>query len=241
MVVTSSTVAEPPLPDDPVLGPWSEHARARRDLGESVIWRNATDLTGDGRVQQIVGGGGLLVSGTPNPRFLYLPIDPAHEAAVAFSAALGGRHEPELDVDHGEGPTQCHIVDLGPGGMLGKQLSAVLDELGPTTSRGIDASAVRQALRDWDRPDRLARSALATGADPGDRVTSVRDLITRGIDEAFGTGPGEQQLREVLLSGVVHRTVAHEQVAADLHLSRSTYFRLLRFASERLEAYLAGP
>jgi hypothetical protein len=246
MIVASSADPEPALPDDALLGPWLEHARDRAALGASVIWRNATDLTPDGRARQTIGGGGLLVSGAPNPRFLYLPIDPSHPEAVAFSAALGGVHLPELDVDHGEGPTECHIVDLGPGGMLGSQLDAVLTEAGlPSVAAGTatarpDPAAVRAALSDWDRPDRLARNPIASGRTPAERTASVRTLVAQAVDDAFGTSPSEQQLRAVLVAGLLERHAAHEQVAAELHLSRSTYFRLLRTASGRLEAFLAS-
>jgi hypothetical protein len=244
MVIASTADTDPPPFDDPVLGPWLDHAHQDAS-GHAVIWRNATDLTPDGRVQPLLGGGGLLVSGAPNPRYLYLPIDPAHERAVAFSRSLGGRHLPQLDVDHGEGPTECHVVDVGPAGVLGAQLAAVLRETGPSTTtsvppRSVDPEDVRTALRSWDRPDQLARSPLATGATAAERVASVQTLVRGAAAAAFGMSPSEQALRDVFTSGLLERTTSHEQVAAELHLSRSSYFRLLGTATQRVVDFLAG-
>jgi hypothetical protein len=244
MVIASTADEDPPPFDDPVLGPWLDHAHQAAD-GHAVIWRNATDLTPNGRVQPLLGGGGLLVSGAPNPRYLYLPIDPAHRGAVAFSRSLGGVHVPQLDVDHGEGPTECHVVDVGPAGVLGAQLAAVLLETGPSTttmvpSRSIDPEDVRGALRSWDRPDQLARSPLARGVTAAERVASVQTLVRDAAQAAFGMSPSERALRDVLTSGLLERATSHEQVAAELHLSRSSYFRLLGTATQRVVDFLAG-
>jgi hypothetical protein len=151
-------------------------------------------------------------------------------------------HRPALDVDHGEGPTECHVVDTGPGGLIGLQLATVLGHPPePDRTRGAySADAVRAALRHWDRPDRLARSALASGRTPAERVASVRAVVGAAVASAFGNSPAEQQLREVAIAGVIERDKPHEVVAASLHLSRSTYFRLRRAACDRLVEYLSS-
>lgn len=243
MIVATSD-DECPIDDDPVLAPWLRHARERAALGASVIWRNSRSLDGDAGVQSLLGAAGLALSGVANPRFLYLPIDPALPTAMAFSASLGAEHLPELDVNLGEGTTECHVIDTGPGGTLGAQLASVLAECGraPTATKPpvLDAGTVRTVLRSWDRPDQLAECAFAAGANRRERAASVRSIIRAAVALAFGSGPRERLLLEVLEAGCLGRTSTHEQAAIDLHLSRSAYYRHLRTATDRVVAQLVG-
>jgi hypothetical protein len=241
MIVATSN-DECPIADDPMLVPWIEHARGVAGGGTAVIWRNARTLNDDAAVQGLLGAAGLALSGVANPRFLYLPIDPLYPGAEAFSASLGAQHLPDLDVDLGDGVTECHVVDTGPGGTLGAQLAAVLAECGevpvavPTAP--IDEAAVRAALRDWDRPDLLADVSFAVGATPTERAQSVRSTIRHAVASAFGSSPREVVLLQVLEAGYLGRTSTHEQAAIDLHLSRSAYYRHLRSAADRVVAEL---
>ena len=241
-MILATSDDESPIEDDPMLGPWIEHARGMIDGGTAVIWRNARTLNDDAAVQGLLGAAGLALSGVANPRFLYLPIDPLYPGAEAFSASLGAQHVPELDVDLGDGVTQCHIVDTGPGGTLGAQLAAVLVECGDApvavATAPIDEAAVRGALRDWDRPDLLAEAPFAVGATPAERAQSVRSTIRQAVASAFGSSPREVLLLQVLEAGYLGRTSTHEQAAIDLHLSRSAYFRHLRAAADRVVAEL---
>ena len=192
-MILATSDDESPIVDDPMLVPWIEHARGMTDGGTAVIWRNARTLNDDAAVQGLLGAAGLALSGVANPRFLYLPIDPLYPGAEAFSASLGAQHVPELDVDLGDGVTQCHIVDTGPGGTLGAQLAAVLAECGDApvavATAPIDEAAVRGALRDWDRPDLLAEAPFAVGATPAERAQSVRSTIRQAVASAFGSSP----------------------------------------------------
>ncbi|MDW5598329.1 ATP-binding protein, partial [Conexibacter stalactiti] len=130
----SVTVANAPsiAAEDPQLGPWLEHARAAAPLGNAVLWQAAVDFTGDPatRVQAMLGMSGILRSGLENPRFAYLPIDPRLEEAIRFAQAAGARHLPELDVTLDGRLTQCHLLDYGPGGLLGAQRALIYGELG---------------------------------------------------------------------------------------------------------------
>jgi hypothetical protein len=225
-----------------MLAPWIEHARGMTDGGTAVIWRNARTLNDDAAVQGLLGAAGLALSGVANPRFLYLPIDPLYPGAEDFSASLGAQHLPELDVDLGDGVTECHVVDTGPGGTLGAQLAAVLAECGeppvPPRSAPMDEATVRAALRDWDRPDLLADAAFAVGGTPAERAQSVRSTIRQAVAAAFGSSPREVLLLQVLEAGYLGRTSTHEQAAIDLHLSRSAYYRHLRTAADRVVAQM---
>lgn len=115
---------------DPLVGPWLAHARDHVELGESVIWHAAVDFTGAGKVQAMLGVSGVLRCGAPNPRFAYLPIDPAYPGAVAFAQATGAEHLAELDVEIGGMIVECYRLDYGEGGLTAFLRAQVYAELG---------------------------------------------------------------------------------------------------------------
>ena len=199
------------------LGPWLRHAPAN-----AIVWRDSVNLTRDprSRVQALLNMSSMLDCGLRNPRYAYLPIDPSSRAALAFSAAVGARHVPPLDVDG----LQCHVLDYGPGGLLGAQRDHVHRELGVAPA-AIDPETVRDALRNLH--------------DPSVALAVSRELLRDAADRAFGDTPDEQLLRQVLLRGYFDPACSHETAAHELHLSRAAYFRRLRVASERVAAWVA--
>jgi hypothetical protein len=248
---------------DPLLGPWLAHARATVPDGNVILWRDAVDFTtgpsdpARSKVQAMVNMAGVLRSGLANPRFAYLPVDPAYDQASEFTTLLGAQHLDDLDL-RGEHPVQCHRVDYGPGGLLGLQRIVVYGELGlsapaapPAADDGVpageagasepfDAEAVRDALRSISRPLELARSPLACGGTPEERAASVRERLDAATEHAFGESEDEQLLRQVLRRGYLEPAGSHEQAADELFLSRATYFRRLRTAAGRLADYLVA-
>jgi hypothetical protein len=102
----------------------------------------------------------------------------------------------------------------------------------------VDAEAVRQALRLLHVPAALAESPLARGRGMRERAESVRALIRDAAEHAFGATSDEQLLRQILVRGYLDPAPSHEQAAAELHVSRSTYFRRLRLAADRVAAYV---
>jgi AAA ATPase-like protein len=238
----------PPFADeDPLMGPWLAHARAERDQGDSVMWRDSIDFTGDprGRVQAMLGMAGILRSGSANPRFAYMPINPARPAALAFAKALGATHIEQLDFAIGDRVIECHRIDYGPGGLLATQRAMVYAELGLAAPGAygapkISTEDVRQALRDFRVPHALANSPLASGETAEARVESVRALLTGAVDRAFGDTEGERLLQRVLVCGYIEPVASHEQAALDLSLSRAAYFRRLRVAAERVADYIVS-
>ena len=241
---------------DPLLGPWLAHARASDDPDRTLLWRDSVDLTagpgGDpaSPVLALLNTASILRSDTPNPRFLYLPINPANASAVAFAAGMGARHVPELDVRLGDIEIQCHILDAGPGGLVGATVAVVYAELGltppePPAPRAPDAHAadtedVRAALKAYHRPGELAASPLASGATPAERAASVRALLEQAIAAAFGDGEDERLQRETLELGYLDASITHEGAADRLHLSRAAYFRRLRQAVQRVSDWVLG-
>jgi hypothetical protein len=247
MVCMSVQTAPPFAWEDPIVGPWLEHARADAPRGDSVLWHDSVDLTRNSgaRVQAMLGMAGILRSGVANPRFMYLPINPDVPGALDFARVLGAHHLVELDLQLGDMRIECHRIDCGPGGLIAAQRRVVYAELGLPTPpveeeprQPIDSESVRVALRNFQQPQELARSPLADGAGPDERAESVRSLLRDAAERAFGDSENERLLKRVLIHGYIEPSASHEQAALDLSLSRAAYFRRLRAASERVAEYV---
>jgi hypothetical protein len=233
--------------EDPLVGPWLAHARADAALGDAVLWHDSIDFTADrrGRVQAMLGMAGILRSGLANPRFVYLPINPAMSAAIAFAETIGATHLADLDFELGRHRVDCYRADFGPGGLLAAERAVVYAELGLTKARDPapvrDADAVREALRNFGLPHELARSPLARGSGSAERAESVRALLLDAAQGAFGDTDSERLLQRVLVRGYLEPNTSHEQVAYELSMSRAAYFRRLRAAAERVAEHICNP
>jgi hypothetical protein len=241
---------------DPVLAPWLAHAREHFPDGNVILWRDSLDLSasekGDigSRVLAIQNTAAILRSGLVNPRISYLPIDPENAAAVQFALNIGARHVPELDSVIGGKPHECHLLDHGEGGIIGGQRNTVYWELGLPTPEpdkrpsgvapSVTHDSVKALARHLDRPLELAASPLAKGSTPDERAESVRALFREAVDGAFGASADEQLLRTIAERGCLTRSVGHEALADELNVSRATYFRRLRQASERLADFIVA-
>ena len=188
----------------------------------------------------MLGVAGILQSGLTNPRLAYLPIRPRLPEALEFARVLGARHVPELDLQLEGLRVECHVLDYGPGGLLGAQRDVVYAELGlpPPDAPPIDVGVVRQALRDVGVPSRLAASELAIGDALEERAVKLRALLREAAEHAFGDRADEDLLRRVLVRGYLDPAPSHELAAQELNLSRAAYFRRLKTAVERMAAYL---
>jgi hypothetical protein len=142
---------------------------------------------------------------------------------------------------------ECHVLDHGPGGVLGGLRATIYAELGlpapavaatapPGTGAAVSEDDIRQALRDIDRPSELMASPLTALVEGGPEAAAgaVRALLLAAIDGAFGDGRDEELLRDVALGAYRDPSTTHEDVAYALHVSRATYFRRLRQANERI-------
>jgi hypothetical protein len=241
---------------DPVLAPWLAHAREHFPDGNVILWRDSLDLSapekGDirSRVLAMLNTAAILRSGLVNPRISYLPIDPENAAAVQFALNIGATHVPELDAVIGGRPHECHLLDHGPGGIIGGQRNTVYWELGlpapepderPSgVAPAVTHESVKALARHLDRPLELAASPLARGSNPDERAESVRALFREAVDGAFGASADEQLLRRIAERGCLTRSVGHEALADELNVSRATYFRRLRQASDRLAEFVVA-
>jgi hypothetical protein len=265
-IAVSPDNAPPVAEQDVCLGPWLEHARDAHAGDEVLIWRDSLDFVGHGDlsspVLSILNTAAILRSGLKNPRWSYIPIDATNPAAVAFARAVNTTHLEHLDVAVGDKLVQCHQVDHSDDGILGGTRAAVYGELGlgapgpirlgpdaaPLASvvfddvsaarEAVTLEAVRDALRSLHQPLELAASPLASGSTTEQRAASVRTEIEDAVASAFGDSPDEQLLRSIVQRGYLDPTGSHELAADELHVSRATYFRRLRSASQRVADYL---
>lgn len=103
-----------------------------------------------------------------------------------------------------------------------------------------DPEEIRRALRQFHRPADLATSSLATGVGVEARARSVRELIERATDECFGEAEGERLLRDVVRAAYLQADGGHTRAMRSLNLSRTTYYRRLAEATDRLVSHLGA-
>ncbi len=180
----------------------------------------------------------------------YLRVGLVHEMAVHFSWEPGGwscaaLHRSGSDFSERERALLAmvapHLEAARDRVALHERLLARIDHLELSGHAEPGADDVRDALRCFHRPALLAHSPLGTGEDPRARAESVRLLLVNAVAHAFGTSPEELLLRTVIERGYLEPGTSHEQVARELYLSRSSYFRRLRRASEQLVSWMLGP
>jgi hypothetical protein len=235
--------------EDPIVGPWLAHARAYAPGGQAIVWRDAIDATagleGDvtSPVLALANLATVLRCGLRNPSWSYLPIDPDNAAAVTFATRARARHMADLDFRGERTTIECWVLDHGPGGLIASIARSVYTELGlagpdPAAAPRLDADAVREALRSLDRPGELAASPLARGDTPEERAASVRATLAGAVDAAVGDGADERLLADVVRRGYLDPDGSHEAAAHALHLSRATYFRRLKAASDRVAEWV---
>jgi hypothetical protein len=230
---------------DALVGPKVRHAAVHYPGGAVVVCRQAVDLTRErmSPVTALIGMAAIIGSGLDNPAAAYLPIRRGDVAAEAFSASCGAQPVPELAVEHGGVLVDCHVLDYGPGGLLAFQRIAVYRELGlpkpALTTTPPTLAAVRDALRHYGSPTLLAASSMAPReGTPAARAAAVTARIDEAVQIAFGPSREDQMLRQVLTRGYLDPARTHEQAAAELSLSRTTYFRYLRVAVRRVAVQL---
>jgi AAA ATPase domain len=164
---------------------------------------------------------------------LRLPLGPLSPVeARALLAAQGLRGDPRVPaiVEHADGSPQA----------LRTAADAARFEPGSGSRGRLEPDVVRDALRCLHVPAELARSPLARGYGLAQRAASVRTLIREAAEHAFGDSHDERLLRRVLVRGYLDPAPSHELAAAELHVSRATYFRRLKVASERVTAYVTA-
>lgn len=229
--------------EDPVLGPWVADARRRAPDGDVLLWRDELDLEtardphAASTVTATLNAAAVRRCGLRNVRWFYGTLDPTDDAHVRLAEAMGAEHLGDLDVVDGERHRLCYLLDHGPGGFVDAVHSMVCAAVGATPSAAaspVHHDDVEAALRSFGDAAALAASPLARGDDPGERAEFVRSVLRAALDAAFEDHEPDRILRACLELGYLTPGTNHAAAAAELHLSRATYFRRLREARERL-------
>jgi hypothetical protein len=240
-IATSLPKLPPWAAEDPVLGAWIAHAEAASSLGQAVLWRDVLALGDDGdRGRALLNAAAVMRSGVANPRWFYGPVDPRDERELALAEAVGARHLPDLDIRADGHPLQCHLIDHGPGGVVGLVRDVVYAELGMAPRRAPSEDQVRDALRALRQPARLVGSPFTPdGLEAEEQRREVRARLTAAADSAFGNASEERLLRAVLDNAYLEEGEEPGEGPRLLSVSRATYYRRLRTATERLCRQLA--
>lgn len=158
-----------------------------------------------------------------------------------LSRRLGLRVRPECVARIAGAPWPYQIVELDFrhgefGGWVASFLDAV-EGVNPAAGPAVTVEDLRAALAALDYPGRLADTSLARRL--GRSGPEVRDLLRDLLTTGAPPGPLTQAHQEVLRAAFMDGPEGPDTVAAQLHLSRRTYYRRLHDALEALAAALA--
>lgn len=169
----------------------------------------------------------------PNLAFdIHVTADPAFNGPLLLT--LGMNRVPELDTVQGSRQTATYALDVRV--RPSNTFSDIVG--GPAPAPGsavVDPDAVRAALRDLHRADRLAASPLAAAVGGGD----LRAALLAAVD-ALRADPRDARLHRVLDRTYVRPAGTQEKAAEVLGLPFSTYRRHLAAATARVAELLAA-
>ncbi|WP_026910899.1 ATP-binding protein [Patulibacter minatonensis] len=245
-VAVTPATAPPWAVEDPVLGPWLADAKVRAPAGDVMLMRESGVLLPEPDAAEeaavIATGNHAIVraTGPASARWAYVGMDPRDTGRLTMLDALGYERLTHLDVpDAAGGPLACFVRDFGPGGVSTWVRDVVYQGLGlpPASvprSAGVDAATVRDALRTFHDVAALAASPLARGVGTAERAGTVRARIERAASAAFGDSAEERLQADVLRRGYLDPDGGHARAMLELHVSRTTYFRRLARAADRV-------
>ncbi|WP_205696524.1 hypothetical protein [Conexibacter sp. SYSU D00693] len=222
--------------EDELLAGWTRDARGLGAADRSLLWRGSwtsaavapedrAQVSATVRFAATIRAGGLVRNR------IYVPVhhdEPGLEHLVRRS---GAERREGLDAQ-GEG-VMTWILDFGDEGLLGR-LVVLGTAREPDPRRAPEPGEVREALRAFHDPVALAASPFATGTTVAARAEAARSELLRLIEEAFGDSADERFQRDLLHRAYVERGVALEHLAREFHVSRRTFFRRLRAATDRV-------
>ncbi|MEO3809182.1 ATP-binding protein [Sphaerisporangium sp. B11E5] len=173
---------------------------------------------------------------SPDPdRFEPLMAHLGHRRRVTLPPA-DGRTQALFACDWRTTPLSIWFDRTQPGSLTEERPTGPADAV--LTRSAFDA-AVREALREWHRPDALAANPLAgarivrAAAEPAARIEALREAITDAVD-ALLEDPRDSRLHAVLAMTFFHRLPSQAVAAERLGLPFSTYRRHLDRAQQRV-------
>jgi predicted ATPase len=234
----------PAIADDPILHWWLAHVARHAPDGNALL-QLATEIFTD--ADQVPEADALIRlvlatrCGLANPRWWFLM---GTGGGVPDATACGGSTLPDFSVRLGSEPLMADQIDFGAGGLIESMRQRARTDLAPSHPQARELGAlstaeVRDVLRTFHQPLALASHRLAFGADAGARAESVRHRVLEAVETVFGDTEDEQLHRAILERAYLHPDGAHDRAMRALHLSRTTYYRRLREATDRVTEYLS--
>ena len=235
--------------EDAILGPWLADARRRAPDGDVLLLRDGKDLIRERDAEStspIVSAANyasVLGSRLRSVRYMYATTDPADEQIHEFLLAMGYERQPQLDVADGGRTVPSYVVDWGLGGVVRFIRDLVYYDLGMTPPAAAPAGAlaadsVRDGLRCFHDPIALAANPLGRGRGADQRAASVRQTLLEAVDGAFGDSADERLQRAAIERGYLDPDGGHVIAMQELNFSRTTYFRRLAAASDRVAEFV---
>lgn len=157
--------------------------------------------------------------------------------------ALGYQDVAELRRHDGERQLSTIMTDFGPDGVVGQLYSLILAEqgAGPAPATGVAEQAFDTALRSFLDDAALAGTALAPDSgSAAERAEHVRAHVRGVIGSCFGESADDRILRQAIERTYLDPEGGHAIAQRELHMSRSSFYRLLRRARERLNEAAAS-
>lgn len=224
------------------VGPVVEHVRGLGiESNSSVIHdvhslHDPTDEAGLAEVLRVGNAAAYAACGLPNPRYVYLSAPLGQPGGDAD--AWGATEVESLRRHDEERSLITTAVDFGPAGIVGglhamiraEQLGADADP--PTSERG---GALLTTLRAFHDDPALAVGPLGTG-EGQTRVDSARRELRDAMGAAFTASEADRLLRTALERTYLDPNGGHAVARHELFMSRSSFYRHLQRARDRLLA-----
>jgi hypothetical protein len=183
--VTSATAPQA-AHDDPVLGPWLQHAATLTPDGNALLCR---DLVGDAGTRLLANVLGR--SGTANPRYVYLPTPDVRLGPPCYLPELG-----------------CHLLDCGETGLVGRLRDRAYGQLGLRPCARPTPPPAEQARA-------TAGTAAEAGQGPALELrvlTPVVEVLVGGEARALS----DAQAKLLLALAASHPTPMHAEQVSEL-------------------------
>jgi hypothetical protein len=238
--------------EDAVISRCVADAESQPRWGKVLIYRECVDLTAgtpgssdatSHEVLALLNYPAALVTELPYCSLMYGAIPVDDHAGLALREVIGARPRSDLTIQDGERTLTTVMLNVGPQLQVGQARDMIYEEQGlvpRSTEAAIAAAntgeALRAALQNFHDPVALAANPLAEGAGVAERAESVRARLRSALETVFGTSEDERRARQLIERAYLDPTGGHRPAMAEQHLTRSTYFRRLAEARDRLDA-----
>lgn len=197
-----------------------------------------TELTESIELIRVANAVMITRTGIVNPRWLLAPLWSGPGLPADFFRSFGYTPVPSLTRRIGDRDVEWWLADFGPGGLIGRSAALVGLETGGSSSvASHDRAELLAALRDF-RDDAAMAAHAPKGTPPEDAAEVARSELRTRLDALLG---GSEQGRAALrLLGLAYLEsgLGESAILDRLHIGRTTYYRMLRAARERMFAAL---